>query len=93
VRISIRTGCFCNPGAVEAAFNLTRSDWHRALRGIGRTTDQYLELVGMPSGGSLRASVGLASNVGDVERLVAFLEFAYRDRSVGTGGLAPRQGC
>jgi selenocysteine lyase/cysteine desulfurase len=25
--ISIRTGCFCNPGAGEGAFNLTRADW------------------------------------------------------------------
>ena len=55
--------------------------------------DQYLDLLGMPSGGSLRASVGLASNVDDVERLVAFVESTYRDRVAGTGGLAPRQGC
>ena len=91
--ISIRTGCFCNPGAVEAAFNLTRADWRRALRGTARTTDQYLELLGMPSGGSLRASLGLASNVDDVERLVAFVQATYRDRAVGSAGLAPRQGC
>ena len=43
-------------------------------------------------GGSLRASMGLASNVGDVERLVAFIESTYRDRAVGTDGLAPRRG-
>ena len=55
--------------------------------------DQYLDLLGMPSGGSLRASVGLASNVDDVERLVAFVELTYRDRAVGTAGLAPRRGC
>ena len=91
--ISIRTGCFCNPGAVEAAFNLTRSDWHRSLRGTARTMERHLELLGMPSGGSLRASLGLASNVGDVERLVAFMESTYRDRAADTGGLAPRQGC
>jgi len=55
--------------------------------------DQHLDLLGMPSGGSLRASVGLASNVGDVERLVEFMESTYRDRSIGADGLAPRQGC
>ncbi|TVZ01948.1 aminotransferase class V-fold PLP-dependent enzyme [Trebonia kvetii] len=90
---AIRTGCFCNPGAVEAAFNLTRADWRRALRGTARTTDQYLELLGMPSGGSLRASLGLASNVDDVERLLAFVQATYRDRVVRPGGLAPRKGC
>ena len=91
--ISIRTGCFCNPGGIEGAFQLTRADWRTALRGPARTTDQYLDLLGMPSGGTLRASVGLVSDVEDVERLLAFVEMTYRDRAVGTGGLAPRRGC
>jgi selenocysteine lyase/cysteine desulfurase len=91
--ISIRTGCFCNPGAAEAAFHLTRADWRRALGGTARTTDQYLDLLGMPSGGALRASMGLASNLDDVERFMAFVEATYRDRTVGTDGLAPRHGC
>jgi len=91
--ISIRTGCFCNPGAIEGAFQLTKADWGTALRGPDRTMDQYLDLLGMPSGGALRASVGLASNVEDVERFVAFLEMTYRDRVVGNAGLAARRGC
>jgi len=91
--ISIRTGCFCNPGAVEGAFGLTEADWRTALRGRARTLEEYLGLLGMPSGGALRASVGLASNIGDVERFVAFVETTYTDRMVGTDGLAPRQGC
>jgi selenocysteine lyase/cysteine desulfurase len=91
--ISIRTGCFCNPGAIEGAFQLTKQDWRTALRGDARTMDQYLDLLGMPSGGALRASVGLASNVDDVERFLAFAEMTYRDRVAGTGGLAPRRGC
>ena len=93
VGISIRTGCFCNPGAIEGAFQLTTANWRAALRGNARTMDQYLDLLGMPSGGTLRASVGLASNVDDVERFLAFVEMTYRDRAVGTGGLAPRRGC
>ena len=91
--ISIRTGCFCNPGAGEGAFGVTKADWRTALRGRARSMDQYVDLLGMPSGGALRASVGLASTVGDVERLLAFVEMTYRDRVAGTGGLAPRQGC
>ncbi len=90
--ISIRTGCFCNPGATEGAFNLTKADWRRALRGRARTMDQNLNLLGLPSL-ALRASVGLASNVEDVERFVAFVETTYRNRVVGTGGLPPRRGC
>jgi len=91
--ISIRTGCFCNPGAAEGAFGLTKADWRTALRGRARTMDEYLGLLGMPSGGALRASVGLASNLADVERFVAFVEMTYQDRVVGTDGLAPRRGC
>jgi selenocysteine lyase/cysteine desulfurase len=91
--ISIRTGCFCNPGAIEGAFQLTRANWRTALRGGAQTMDQYLDLLGMPSGGALRASVGLASNVDDVERFLAFVELTYRDRVIGTGGLALRRGC
>ena len=91
--ISIRTGCFCNPGAIEGAFQLTRQDWRRAVRGRARTMDQYLDLLGMPSGGALRASVGLASNLDDVERFLAFVETTYRDRPVGTASLTPRRGC
>jgi len=91
--ISIRTGCFCNPGAVEGAFGLTEADWRTALRGRARTLEEYLGLLGMPSGGALRASVGMASNICDVERFVAFVEMTYTDRVAGTDGLTPRRGC
>src|SRR5260370_25158009 len=50
--ISIRTGCFCNPGAGEGAFKLTQADWRRALRARARTPGQYLDLHGPPSGGA-----------------------------------------
>jgi selenocysteine lyase/cysteine desulfurase len=91
--ISIRTGCFCNPGAGEGAFGLTEADWRRAARGRARTLDQYIDLLGLPSGGALRASVGLASTVGDVERFLAFVATTYTDRMVEVAGLAPRQAC
>jgi selenocysteine lyase/cysteine desulfurase len=91
--ISIRTGCFCNPGAGEGAFNLTKAGWRKAAPGRARTMDQYLDLLGLPSGGALRASVGLASNVEDLERFLAFVEMTYRDRLVDTTGLTPRLAC
>jgi selenocysteine lyase/cysteine desulfurase len=55
--------------------------------------DQYLEFLGLPSAGALRASVGLASNVDDVDRFLAFVEMTYRNQAVRTDGLAPRRGC
>ena len=42
--------------------------------------DQYLGLLGLPSAGALRASVGLASNVDDVERFLAFVELTTGSR-------------
>jgi hypothetical protein len=91
--ISIRTGCFCNPGASEAASQLTRRALRTAARARPQTMDQYVGLLGLPSGGALRASVGLASTVGDVERFLAFVEMTYQDRVAGAGGLPSRRGC
>jgi selenocysteine lyase/cysteine desulfurase len=91
--ISIRTGCFCNPGAGEGAFELTTQAWRRAARAHIQTMDQYVEFLGLPSGGAVRASLGLVSNINDVERFLAFLDTTYRDRIIATCGLAPRRGC
>ena len=44
-------------------------------------------------GGALRASVGLASTLDDLERFLAFVEMTYRDRAAEASGLAPRRGC
>jgi selenocysteine lyase/cysteine desulfurase len=78
--ISIRTGCFCNPGATEAAFGLTRPAALRAARSGARTEDDYAEAIGLHSGGAIRASVGLASTIADVERFLTLAEMTYRDR-------------
>ena len=93
--ISVRTGCFCNPGAGEWAFGLTP----RRLREIGRdrsggqVLDDFLARMGMPSGGAIRVSLGLVSTVGDVERFLGFAERMYRDREITRDGLAPRLHC
>jgi selenocysteine lyase/cysteine desulfurase len=96
--ISVRTGCFCNPGAGEWAFGLTREAvrgpwWRGPLRHNLKTVDEYLGLLGLPTGGAVRVSLGLASNLSDVERFVDFAEQTYRDREPDREGLAPRQHC
>jgi selenocysteine lyase/cysteine desulfurase len=101
--ISLRTGCFCNPGAGEWAFGLSRKDvrgpWWLALAGGGSlrkrmtTVDDYLEVIGLPSGGAVRVSLGLASNVADVDAFLDFAERTYRDRQADLAGLAPRLRC
>jgi selenocysteine lyase/cysteine desulfurase len=78
--ISVRTGCFSNPGAAEAAFGLTRADVARARGSNARTAEEFAAWAGIPGGGAIRASVGLVSNLADVDRFLAVLEATYRDR-------------
>ena len=96
--ISVRTGCFCNPGAWEQAFGLTGqvvhgTRWRAFPPPNVPTVDDYLELIGLPIGGAVRVSLGLVSNIRDVERFLDFAERTYRDREPGGHGLPPRLRC
>ncbi|HEU5107818.1 MAG TPA: aminotransferase class V-fold PLP-dependent enzyme [Micromonosporaceae bacterium] len=91
--LSLRTGCFCNPGAGEGAFDITRRQMRGSTRWGIRTIDEYLNLIGLPSGGAVRVSFGVASTVDDAERLLDFLERTYRDRAIDNSGLIPRERC
>ena len=80
-RISLRTGCFCNPGAGETAEGLTESDMLAGLAEGDMTLPRFLQVIqhrGGKSAGAIRISLGLASNRADVE---AFLQFAARFRN------------
>ncbi|MEO3975049.1 aminotransferase class V-fold PLP-dependent enzyme [Streptomyces sp. CAU 1734] len=93
-RISLRTGCFCNPGAGEAAFAIDHGVLVRTGRDRTLTSmDDYLTSLGLPSGGAVRVSVGLSSSPGDIDRLLGFLESSYRDRVPGPDTLLPRTFC
>ena len=60
--ISLRTGCFCNPGAGEVAFTISRETLVGGEFGKGMTLDDYIHAIGLPSGGAIRASLGIATN-------------------------------
>jgi selenocysteine lyase/cysteine desulfurase len=90
---SLRTGCFCNPGAGEAAFDITRRMLRRSSRWGPRTVDEYLDLIGLPTGGAVRVSLGCVSTFADVQRFLEFCEETYRDRPNDTTGLMPRTRC
>jgi molybdenum cofactor sulfurtransferase len=90
--ISIRTGCFCNPGAGEIAFSLTKEMLTEHEFAVGMILDDYIEEVGLPSGGAIRVSLGIATNFEDVYRFMAFAE-AFRDVAGVPDGLPPRLGC
>lgn len=76
--ISLRTGCFCNPGAGEAAEGLTADDMRAAMEsGVDMNLSKFVQLMqerGGKAAGAIRVSFGLASNVDDAARFLAFAE-------------------
>ncbi|WP_405576323.1 aminotransferase class V-fold PLP-dependent enzyme [Streptomyces sp. NBC_01092] len=91
--ISLRAGCFCNPGAGEAALSLTLQTLRSSMRRPFHTMDEFVERLGLPSAGAIRVSPGLATNTADVDAFLQFARHAYRDRIPDTEGLIPRLGC
>jgi selenocysteine lyase/cysteine desulfurase len=90
---SLRTGCFCNPGAGEGAFGIGRRRLRGSVGWEARTVDEYLTRIGLATGGAIRVSLGLASTFPDVERFLVFAERTYRDRRADASGLPPRLVC
>ena len=104
-RLSLRTGCFCNPGAGEAAFHLSKETLRKVFHEESRDTlpqlfkgeggmswDQFLADLGMQSGGAVRVSLGLVTNFADVYRLVQFAR-TLLDIFPGESDLPPRLHC
>ena len=90
--ISLRTGCFCNPGAGEIAFTISRETLLGGEFSDGMTLDEYVAAIGLPSGGAVRVSLGLASNVADLERFGRLAE-EFVDIGAVPDDLPPRSGC
>ena len=69
--VSLRGGCFCNPGAAEAAFQFPADAMATCLDRAGRnfSIDGLSECLGpeVPVG-AVRASVGIATNEADIDR-------------------------
>src|SRR5256884_1744430 len=104
-RLSLRTGCFCNPGAGEAAFHLSketlRKIFHEESRDMlpqlftgegGMSWDQFLADLGMQSGGAVRVSRGLVTNFADVYRLGQLAQ-TFLDSFPGGSDLPPPPHC
>lgn len=72
-RISLRTGCFCNPGAGEIAFGLTKSDMSECFTYEERTSfEKCLIAARGKTAGAVRISLGLVTNFADVYRFIQF---------------------
>jgi selenocysteine lyase/cysteine desulfurase len=92
-RISLRTGCFCNPGAGEAAFGVTKQALREPFGGRqDLSLDEYLITLGLQSAGAIRVSLGLASNFADVLRFAQFAR-TFLDTSPSQDDLPPRMHC
>jgi selenocysteine lyase/cysteine desulfurase len=70
--VSVRTGCFCNPGAGELAFSIGKDTLIGGEFEDALIVDDYIRAMGLPSGGAVRVSLGLVTNFADVYRFVDF---------------------
>jgi selenocysteine lyase/cysteine desulfurase len=75
--ISLRTGCFCNPGAGEIALGISRVELDVCFTRPGHenrlSLDDFRLCIDGKNSGAVRISVGLMTNFNDVQ---AFLGFA-----------------
>ena len=103
--LSLRTGCFCNPGAGEVAFHLSKEKLQGIFKDEGKailpklyrgqegiTWDQFLANLGMQSGGAVRVSLGIATNFADIYRFMQFAE-SFLDTFSTESNLQPRVHC
>ncbi len=89
-RISVRSGCFCNPGDGEIAHRITRADVESCFSdpSVAITLHECQQRIEDATGkvpNTIRVSLGLASDFKDVYRFVAFAE-RYRDKPARGGG-------
>ena len=74
VNISLRTGCFCNPGGGELALGISAEELTSCfIKAENRLTlDEFRRCIDDKSTGAVRVSVGLATTFGDVYRFIQF---------------------
>ena len=72
--ISLRTGCFCNPGAGEVSLGLSKSELESCFLGAPErmSYDEFRRCIHGKGSGAVRVSLGLASNMADVEAMSVF---------------------
>ena len=78
--VAVRGGCFCNPGAAEAAFGF---DAGAAARCLAEASERAFSVQhfarcmgrdGRTAVGAIRASLGMASNRADLDRVIALVQ-------------------
>ena len=74
-RVSLRGGCFCNPGCAESALGMSADRSHACRERLGSdyTPDRFATCMGEPTG-AVRASLGIPALERDIDRLVLVLD-------------------
>jgi len=76
VNISLRTGCFCNPGAGEVALQISRVEldvcFTQPTHEERLSIDDFRKCIDGKSSGAVRISVGTVTNFKDVQGFLAF---------------------
>lgn len=91
--ISLRTGCFCNPGAGELALQISADAMRDTFAQNERMTfEQFVEAMtrqtDIQAAGAVRISVGIATTFADIYRFMNFAE-SFVDRIVDETTQAP----
>lgn len=69
--ISLRTGCFCNPGAATALFP---ESWNQSNKLATKGEIFSARQVLLDTISAVRCSVGLATSLSDIDALVALIK-------------------
>ena len=74
--VSLRTGCFCNPGAGEVALEISRVELDVCFTRPGHedrlTVDDFRSCIDGKSSGAVRISIGMVTNFNDIQSFLAF---------------------
>lgn len=77
--ISIRTGCFCNPGIDEINTGITEEDMHKYFTPRDKKEDYYFMFAELEKmRGAIRVSIGIPTNYNDISAFID-LALAFKD--------------
>ena len=93
--ISVRTGCFCNPGAGETAHGVTQEEmgyfFMKEKPVSFRELSQGMRSIFNKTVSAVRISVGVASNFDDVYKFMNFVCGFLNKRSENLGGVTSEE--
>lgn len=84
-RISLRTGCFCNPGGGELALGISAEELSSCMIQSRErmTLDDFRRCIDDKSTGAVRVSVGLVTTFADVYHFIQFAKSFIDKRAMG----------